>query len=149
MPNLNERIKIRREQLDLTLEQVGLLVGVPKGTVQRWESGVIKNMRRDKLLALSCALQTTVGYLLGATDDPEQPEQLSPLETKALREVSKKELFQQLLHLAGFNESLDEDGNVTIYKDNLTVNETPELIEKVMWQTELYFIFLLKQEGGQ
>lgn len=49
----NDLIKKRREELGLTLEQVGDFVGVGKSTVRKWESGLIKNMRRDKLSKLA------------------------------------------------------------------------------------------------
>lgn len=58
-------IKNRRLGLGLTLDEVGKSVGVAKATVQRWESGNIKNIRRDKIYALSKALHTTPAYLMG------------------------------------------------------------------------------------
>lgn len=70
---LKDLIKTRRLEIGKTLEQIGNEVGVAKATVQRWESGEIKDMRRDKLLALSKALNTSPGYLMGwetATGDP-------------------------------------------------------------------------------
>ena len=61
----NEKIKRLREDLGLTLEQVGNAVGVGKSTVRKWETGDIKNMRRDKIAKLAEALHTTPGYLMG------------------------------------------------------------------------------------
>ena len=58
-------IKKRRAEIGVTLEEVGKIVGVSKATVQRWESGEIKNIRRDKIEKLSQALQTTPAYLMG------------------------------------------------------------------------------------
>ena len=58
-------IKARRLQLGKTLEEVGNAVGVSKATVQRWESGDIKNLRRDKIAALADALCTTTDYIMG------------------------------------------------------------------------------------
>ncbi|MBQ7046254.1 MAG: helix-turn-helix transcriptional regulator [Oscillospiraceae bacterium] len=54
---MREIIKQRREQLDLTLEEVGKAVGVSKATVQRWESGNISNLRRDKIAKLADVLK--------------------------------------------------------------------------------------------
>lgn len=51
-----ELIGKKRKELGLTLEDVGRAVGVSKATVQRWESGVIHNMKRDKISALSHVL---------------------------------------------------------------------------------------------
>lgn len=50
-------IKDRRKQLGLTLDDVATTVGVSKTTVMRWETGDIKNMRRDRIDALSRVLQ--------------------------------------------------------------------------------------------
>lgn len=58
-------IKKRRAEIGVTLEDIGKIVGVSKATVQRWESGEIKNIRRDKIEKLSQALQTTPAYLMG------------------------------------------------------------------------------------
>lgn len=38
------------------MAEVAKLVGVSEGTVSRWESGIISNMRRDKVFALSKVL---------------------------------------------------------------------------------------------
>jgi len=50
-------IKDRRTALGLTLEQVGDACGVGKSTVRKWEAGMIRNIRRDKIKALAAALQ--------------------------------------------------------------------------------------------
>jgi len=54
---VQEKIKQRRLELGLTLEQVGDKVGVGKSTVRKWEIGKIKNMGRDKVALLSIALK--------------------------------------------------------------------------------------------
>jgi repressor LexA len=61
-------LKNRRAEIGVTLEDVGNIVGVSKATVQRWESGAIKNIRRDKIEKLAIALKTTPGYLMGWND---------------------------------------------------------------------------------
>ncbi len=50
-------IKSRHKELNLTLEQVGDLVGVGKSTVRKWETGDIENMKRDKIVKLAKALE--------------------------------------------------------------------------------------------
>ncbi|MDI6497158.1 S24 family peptidase [Leuconostoc suionicum] len=51
------RLKERREELGLTLEEVGKLTGVGKSTVRKWETGFIQNMGRDKIVAYAKALR--------------------------------------------------------------------------------------------
>ena len=70
MADLGKRIYAARKALDLTLEIVGQYVGVGKSTVRKWENGMIKNMRRDKIKKLSEILEVSPGYLMGWTDDP-------------------------------------------------------------------------------
>lgn len=65
---LKDKIKYLRTKNNLTLEEVGNRVGVGKSTVRKWESGDIKNMRRDKIAKLAEALQTTPAYLMGWED---------------------------------------------------------------------------------
>lgn len=69
---LKDLIKARRLEINKTLEQVGNEVGVSKATVQRWESGEIKDMRRDKLSMLATALNTTPSYLMGWEEPSEK-----------------------------------------------------------------------------
>lgn len=66
----NEKIKLLRSELGLTLEDVGKAVGVGKSTVRKWETGDIANMRRDKIVKLARVLHTTPAYLLGYGDEP-------------------------------------------------------------------------------
>ena len=54
---LDEIIKNRRQELGLTLEDIGNAVGVDRATVMRWEKGQIQKMGRDKISALSSVLK--------------------------------------------------------------------------------------------
>ena len=66
MCEIANKIKNRRLELDLTLEEVAQAVGVGRSTVQRWESGLIKNMGRDKIAALAKILQISPVELVPA-----------------------------------------------------------------------------------
>lgn len=74
------KIKYLRHRNGLTLEDVANAVGVGKSTVRKWETGIIANMRRDKIAALADVLNTTPAYLMGwedsaqATEQPTAPE---------------------------------------------------------------------------
>jgi len=57
-------IKNRRQEIGLTLEKVGEAVGVGKSTVRKWESGQIKDMRRDKIAALAKVLRISPAVLI-------------------------------------------------------------------------------------
>lgn len=72
-----QRIRTLRKEKGLTLEQVANIVGVGKSTVRKWETGMIANMKRDKIADLANALGTTPAFLMGWE---EQEEKLSPSE---------------------------------------------------------------------
>ncbi|EMF0149433.1 helix-turn-helix transcriptional regulator [Enterococcus hirae] len=42
-------LKEKHLEKNMTLEDVGKLVGVGKSTVRKWENGMIENMGRDKI----------------------------------------------------------------------------------------------------
>ena len=60
----NDVIKLRRKELGLTMREVANAVGVSEATVSRWESGDIRNMRRDKIAALARALDVSPAVLM-------------------------------------------------------------------------------------
>ena len=62
---LSNKILYLRKKHNLTLEQVADIVGVGKSTVRKWETGMIQNMRRDKIALLAKALHTTPAFLMG------------------------------------------------------------------------------------
>lgn len=68
--NVSEKIKNRRTELGLTLNQVGQAIGVNQSTVKRWEDGDIKSLKMDKLPALCRVLLVEPEYLLGLREDP-------------------------------------------------------------------------------
>ena len=75
--DMGQKIYNLRIQKGLTLEELGNMVGVGKSTVRKWENGMIANMRRDKILKVSEALDTTPAYLMG-WDQEESSEKSLP-----------------------------------------------------------------------
>ena len=65
MEKIHKRIAARRKELGLTLTEIASFVGVNKGTVSRWESGGIENMRCDKLERLAAILQVSPLSIMG------------------------------------------------------------------------------------
>ena len=68
-------IKNRRLELNLTMKEVANKVGVSEGTVSRWESGEIANMRRDKIVSLANTLNISPSIIMGwnTTDKTDSP----------------------------------------------------------------------------
>ncbi len=64
-----ERVRARRESLGYTLAQVAEKIGVSEATMQRYESGVIKNPTQPKIAALARALNVDVNFLMAWEQD--------------------------------------------------------------------------------
>ncbi len=102
-----QRIKELRQKKGLTLEQVADVVGVGKSTVRKWETGMIANMRRDKIASLAKALGTTPEYLMGWDEKESSPSELQLTEgEKVLLDLfnrvpeDKQQLVLQMIRAA-------------------------------------------------
>ncbi len=65
---IKDILRNRRLDMGYTLKDVADKVGVSEGTVSRWESGEIANMRRDKIAMLADVLQLSPLTIMGLED---------------------------------------------------------------------------------
>ena len=71
-------IRNRRIELGLTMKQIADKVGVSEGTISRWESGEIANMKRDKIVLLAEALMISPATIMGWDDGSPAPAAPAP-----------------------------------------------------------------------
>lgn len=64
-------IRNRRIEMGLTMKELADKIGVSEGTISRWESGDIANMRRDKISLLSKALNLSPSVIMEWEEMPE------------------------------------------------------------------------------
>lgn len=84
-------IKSKRKEKGLTLEQVGAYVGVSKGTVSRWESNEIGNMRTHRVkLLCECLGISTIEFLECCTTVDK---------IKEFEKLTKKEFLEEIMIL--------------------------------------------------
>lgn len=96
--DMAQKIKELRKERDMTLEEVGNIVGVGKSTVRKWENGDIENMRRDKIVKLAKALNCSPAYLMG------YPETLDKVDTDSLVDsLSNPNLIEHIGKLKQLN----------------------------------------------
>ncbi len=81
MTSISTILKQRRKELGLTLAQIADAMNVTEATVQRWESGNIKNVRYDKIGKLAEVLCVSPALLMGWNDEsnPNLPDNISPM----------------------------------------------------------------------
>ena len=75
----NFDLKERREQLNLSQEEVAHAIGVTKASVSKWEKGDIANMKRDKISQLSKVLKVSPLSILGMEDVSSEKRVLIPI----------------------------------------------------------------------
>ena len=103
---IKDLIRTKREELGLTYEALGKLVGVGKSTVRKWETRMIENMRRDNIIALSKALNISPSILMGWEDY--NSESKSILDQNEIIENDKNKLYEkEQLLLDNFNKLND------------------------------------------
>lgn len=151
---IKDIIRKRREELNLTYEQLGKMVGVGKSTVRKWETGMIENMRRDNIVALSKALNISPAVIMGWEDiEPSKNLELSQDETKLLsnykrlNDIGKKEANKRVAELTEINKYINnteisatteeetlEDMYDTIaaHDDDLTPEEKREMDRRIL-----------------
>ena len=87
---IGNRIKERREELGISAEKLGEMIGKAKTTIYRYESGFIESMPSAVLEPIAKALRTTPAYLMGWTTDknaspiPDGVENLRPVSTQKI-----------------------------------------------------------------
>lgn len=77
--NIGDIMRVRRQELGLTLEDVGNYVGVGKSTVRKWEHGDIENMKRDKIALLSKILKLSPLTFITGEVEYGTPDNIIPL----------------------------------------------------------------------
>lgn len=119
---VSDLISTRRKELGLTMEELGKIVGVGKGTISKWETGDISNMRRDKIALLAKALHVSPIDLI----DP-QEELRDPASQGAESTFTKDEL--QLV--AAYRKATNENRQVVLHLLN-ALDKVPEDKQQIL-----------------
>ena len=73
---VGQRIRLTREKLGLTQENVAKIVGVAIQTIYKYEHEIVTNIPLDKLEKIASALQTTPAYLMGWKEIEKQNDEI-------------------------------------------------------------------------
>lgn len=99
MAFMKERLKQRRLDMGLTLQEVADIIGVEKPTVQRYESGVIKSIDTLTVEKLASAVKCNPTFLIGWSDEITQPSSCNilctPKEKQLIRAYRNKPEMQK------------------------------------------------------
>lgn len=110
---IKDLIKLRRQELGLTYEELGKLVGVGKSTVRKWETGMIENMRRDNIVSLSKALNISPSILMGWEEVDIKKEINKTTDTISIKERKLLNSFNNLNEM-GKDEAIKRVSELTL-----------------------------------
>ena len=85
--NIGERIKQRRLERGMTLEDVAKIVKVTRATIQKYENSVISTIPYEKIILLSEALMVSPAWLMGWSEPEKPPEELTPKQTALIEQI--------------------------------------------------------------
>lgn len=100
MSGLKERIKERRLDKEMTLLEVANKLGVKEATMQRYESGEIKNIKHETIVRLADIFDCSPAYLMGWDELPRPVTVAAHKEDNenwTKEELNKIEEYKQLL----------------------------------------------------
>lgn len=136
---MGQKIYNLRIQKGLTLEELGNMVGVGKSTVRKWENGMIANMKRDKIIKVSEALDTTPAYLMGWQEADTEKESAPKIiqyynrlndigkheAEKRVEELTYLPQYTALGIIAAHNDYIDEPGEIEKMREDLSNLKRP------------------------
>lgn len=83
-----EKIKQLRKQLGLTQEELGNMIGVKKAAINKYETGVVVNLKKSTIAALAKALHVSPMELLNPDKPPDDSVDSTP-KTEEARILAK------------------------------------------------------------
>lgn len=102
MNDIIARIKKRRTDLNISYQELANKTGLSKSTLQRYETGSIKNMPIDKLEVIASALDISPAYLMGWEEEKKETNPINEHEEeKDIEKIIDELMEQQGLMLCG------------------------------------------------
>ena len=87
-----DRIRELRLALSMTQKELGDLVGVQKAAINKYETGIVVNIKRDTIDELAKALHTTPAYLLGYEEQPSLHIDMDDISARLLETIQKRQM---------------------------------------------------------
>lgn len=92
---IGDRIKQRRLEIGMTLEDVANMVGVAVSTIQRYERGKIEKIKLPVVESIARALRVSPEWLIGKTDDM----RVNKPDAKGQPEADGETIIQRIVRL--------------------------------------------------
>jgi len=74
---MGERIRYCRESINMTQDELGLLLGVQKSAVAKYENGKVENIKRSTIKKMADVFGVSACYLMGFDEDEDKVKTIS------------------------------------------------------------------------
>lgn len=151
MSEVIDRIKGRRMELKLSYQDLADITGLSKSTLQRYETGYIKNIPVDKLELLADALETTPAALMGWGYLKQEADVINQDLNTIDKRLAYYHNFRTILKILGYqvseNWNTDNSGNQIdlIENDNFQIQIPHSAYKELMNSSLSYIEFRLKE----
>ncbi|MFR9240982.1 MAG: helix-turn-helix domain-containing protein [Clostridium baratii] len=139
MKNIMNRMQSRRLELQLSYQDLASKTNMSKSTLQRYETGSIKNMPVDKLGIIAAALDVSPLWLLGLNEynnelSKEEENHINDL--RKLNDMGKKKVItytKDLIEMPKYIKETESDylAPIAAHDDNLTDEEKAVMDQKI------------------
>lgn len=89
MSNVGDYIKCLRLNKGMTQEELGEIIGVKKAAVQKWESGLVQNLKRNTIKQLAEYFNVPPASFIDSSTTEVAPNNYNPLEYRSSSDVVK------------------------------------------------------------
>ncbi|KGJ48099.1 transcriptional regulator [Clostridium sp. NCR] len=113
MRDIMNRIKNRRSELNMSYQELATKTNITKSTLQRYETGSIKNMPLDKLELVANALDISPAYLMGWEDINNKNVNIENKDTISIKERKLLNNFNKL-NETGKDEAIKRVSELTL-----------------------------------
>ena len=78
MASMAENIRALRIKNNMTMEELGNIVGVQKSAIRKYESGMVENIPRSSIKKMADAFGVSPSFLMGWTEEEKIPSAAEP-----------------------------------------------------------------------
>ncbi len=139
---LRRRLRAKRLFLDLTYQQLADKTGMSKSTLQRYETGGIKNLSYDKISILSNALDVPTSYFTDLTQDytSTNTQKIQPDSLEDRREFMKQAREFEEMGIEHITPKLIQQGYAVEKQHHGSLGDIVATKGKEVWHIDFKFI---------
>lgn len=102
MNEMGNRIRMKRIEKEMTMEQLASALGVKASAINKYEKGIVENIKRSTIQQMAVIFECDAAWLMGFDKDPVEVPQYNPRIMEFIEVLSQltDDQVDSLLHMA-------------------------------------------------